>query len=114
DCRGESGQFTLRRRTATNLTVEAHLDVGTWSNSMMGFFRILGMADGKAFKASVMLVPSRRAVIGAQYFMGGPERWKQIVENLAALVAELDRSFVPAIEAASGPSPEWYQPESAG
>ena len=114
DCRGEAGTFTLRRRTATNLTVELHLDVGTWTNSMMGFFRIQGMADGKPFKASLITPPTRRAVIGAQYQMGSPERWQQIVENLAALVAELDRSFVPAIEAVSGPSPDWYQPESAG
>lgn len=27
-CRGESGSFTLRRRTAANLTVELHLDGG--------------------------------------------------------------------------------------
>jgi hypothetical protein len=114
DCRGESGTFTLRRRTPANLTVELHLDVGTWSNSMIGFFRILGMADGKPFKASLITPPTRRAVIGAQYQMGGPEQWKQIVENLAALVAELDRSFVPAIESVSGPSPDWYQPETAG
>src|SRR5205814_10672633 len=30
-CRGESGMFTLSRRTASNLTVELELDVGTWS-----------------------------------------------------------------------------------
>jgi hypothetical protein len=52
-----------------------------------------------------------RALAG-QYPIGGPERWQQIVDNLAALVAELDRSFVPAIEAAAGPSPEWYRPAS--
>jgi len=28
------------------------------------------------------------------------------------LVVELDRSFVPEIEAAAGSSPEWYQPEA--
>jgi hypothetical protein len=27
-------------------------------------------------------------------------------------VAELDRTFVPAIEAVSGPAPEWYRPEA--
>jgi hypothetical protein len=49
---------------------------------------------------------------GGQYPIGDADRWHQIVENLAALVTELDRSFVPAVEAASGPSPEWYSPES--
>jgi tetratricopeptide (TPR) repeat protein len=29
-----------------------------------------------------------------------------------SLVAELDRTYVPAIEAAAGQSPEWYQPQS--
>jgi hypothetical protein len=113
DCRGESGTFTLRRRTQSNLTVELHLDVGTWSNSMMGFFRIQGLADGTAFKATLITPVTRRATIGAQYQMGGPERWRQIVDNLGALVAELDSSFVPAVEAASGPSPDWYRPESS-
>jgi len=56
---------------------------------------------------------ARRALVGGQYPIGGPERWRQIVDNLAALVAELDRSFVPAIEAISGPAPDWYRPESS-
>jgi hypothetical protein len=30
---------------------------------------------------------------------------------MAAIVAELDRTFVPAIEAATGPAPEWFTPE---
>jgi len=38
--------------------------------------------------------------------------WSRIVENMAALVGELDRSFVREIEEAAGPSPEWYRPES--
>ena len=41
------------------------------------------------------------------------DRWRQIVDNLAALVATLDRSFVPEIEAISGASPEWFRPETA-
>ncbi len=49
--------------------------------------------------------------MGAQYTVGDDDRWQKIAENLGALVAELDRSFVPDIEAAAGPSPEWYQPE---
>jgi len=112
DCRGENGTFTLKRRTPANLTVELHLDVGTWTNNMTVFFRVQGLADAKAFKGTLILPVARGAVIGTQYPMGGPERWKQIVDNLAALVVELDSSFVPAIEAASGPSPDWYQPES--
>jgi hypothetical protein len=34
------------------------------------------------------------------------------VEDLGALVAELERTFVPEIEGVIGPSPEWYKPES--
>ena len=51
-------------------------------------------------------------MIGAQYRIGNAERWQKIVDNLGALVAELERSFAPEIDAAAGPSPEWYQPES--
>jgi hypothetical protein len=113
DCRGESGTFTLRRRTSGNLTAELLLDVGTWSNRVMAIFRVQGLVNGIGFKATLILPVARQATVGSQYPMGGPERWRQIVDNLAALVAELDRSFVPAIEAISGPSPDWYRPENS-
>jgi hypothetical protein len=113
DCRSESaGTFTLRRRTPGNLTAELNLDVGTWSNLVMAIFRVQGLIEGVGFKASMILPVARRAIAGGQYPIGGPERWQQIVDNLAALVAELDRTFVPAIEAISGPSPDWYKPEN--
>jgi hypothetical protein len=108
DCRGESGTFTLRRRTAGHLTVEISLDVGTWSRSLTAFFKVQGLG----FRAVLPLPASRRAAGGGQYPIGEADRWQQLVDNLAALVAELDRTFVPAVEAASGPSPEWYSPES--
>ena len=34
---------------------------------------------------------------------GNAEQWQKIVENLGALVAELERTFVPEIEAVTGP-----------
>lgn len=108
DCKSEAqGTFTLRRRTPGHLTVELSLDVGTWSRSVTVFYRVHGLG----FTARLPLSVAPRALAG-QYPIGGPERWQQIVDNLAALVAELDRSFVPAIEAAAGPSPEWYRPAS--
>ncbi len=118
-CRGDSGTFTLRRRTEGNLTVELLLDVGTWSNLLTASFAVAGMIDGKGFKVAMSLPPSRQAARGVihgvervgQFPIGGPERWRQLVENLAALVAVLDAGFVPEIEAAAGPSPEWYQPD---
>ena len=85
---------------------EINLDVGTWSHSVTAGFEVQGLG----FTARLALPVSKRAG-GGQYQIGGAERWQQIVDNLAALVAELDRSFVPAVEAASGPSPEWYTPE---
>lgn len=107
-CRHESGTFTLQRRTAANLTAELHLDVGTWGHSVLAIFMVWGLG----FKATLLLPVSTSAVAGAQYPIGDAARWQKIVENLAALVAELDRSLVPEIEAAAGPSPEWYQPEN--
>jgi hypothetical protein len=106
-CRGESGTFTLRRRTAANITTELHLDVGTWGHNALAIFIVWGLG----FKATLMLPVSANAIGGAQYPIGDADRWRKIVENLAALVEELDRSFVPEIEAAAGPSPEWYHPE---
>jgi hypothetical protein len=113
DCRSESaGSFTLRRRTPGNLTAEIYLDVGTWSNSVTAIFRIHGLIEGIGFKGTLLMPVARRAMSGAQYPIGDAERWQKIVENLAATVAELDRTFVPEIEAISGPSPDWYKPET--
>jgi hypothetical protein len=106
-CRGESGSFTLRRRTAANLTVELHLDVGTWGHQVLAMFRVWGLG----FKGLLSIPVSASAMAAAQYPIGDADRWQQIVENLGAMVRELDRSLVPEIEAAVGPSPEWYQPE---
>lgn len=108
DCRAGSGTFTLRRRTAGNLTVEIALDVGTWSRSLTSGFSVTGLG----FTARLPLPVSKRAMGGGQYKIGDAEHWQKLVENLAALVAEFDRSFVPLVAAASGPSPEWYKPES--
>jgi hypothetical protein len=47
---------------------------------------------------------------GGQYPICDAAQWQKIVENLRAIVRELDRSFVPEIEQAGGPSPVWYQP----
>ena len=106
DCRGGSGEFHLTRRTAGNLTVELYLDVGTWSHSVSAIF----MVQGNGFKASVPIPAT--AGDGGQYPIGDATQWQKIVENLAAMVRELDRSFVPAIEQAAGPSPAWYKPNS--
>jgi hypothetical protein len=107
-CRGEPGTFTLRRRTQGNLTAQLYLDVGTWSRQVTAIFQVLGVG----FKASVPIPVAIRAVDGMQYPIGNTERWQKIVENLAALIAELDRTLVPEIERAAGPTPEWYQPEA--
>ena len=108
-CRGGTGEFHLTRQTAGNLTVELYLDVGTWSRQVSAVF----MVTGPPFKAS-LIVPVTSNDFG-QYPIGDAAQWQKIVENaLAAMVRELDRSFVPAIEQAAGPSPEWYQPPILG
>lgn len=119
DCRGDSGSFRLQRRTPGNLTVRLQVDIGNWGSSVTAFMQVIGMVNGHAFKATLPLHASRRAVRGdvpgvelpSQFPIGNAERWGHIVDNLAALVAALDRSFVPAVEAISGPSPEWFRPE---
>jgi hypothetical protein len=86
---------------------------------------VIGLAKDRekssGFKAMLNLPLSPQAARGTvrgvefvgQFPIGGPDRWRQIVENLAQLVAALDRSFVPEVEAVLGPSPEWFQPETA-
>lgn len=105
-CRGESGTFTLTRRTGANLTVQINLDVGTWSNSLTAFFEVHGIG----FTARLPMPVSKAAIGAMQYPIGDAVRWQRIVENLAALTTELDRTFVVEIEAAAGRSPEWYKP----
>ncbi len=108
DCQAERGTFTLRRRTPGNLTVEIYLDVGTWSKSLTGRFAVKGVG----FTARLRLPVSKRALEGGQYRIGDAAHWQKLVDNMAAIVAELDRTFVPAIEAAAGPAPEWFTPEA--
>jgi hypothetical protein len=107
-CQAGSGTFTLRRRTPGNLTVEISLDVGTWSKSLSGSFAVSGVG----FSARLRLPISKRALEGAQYRIGDAAHWQKLVDNMAAIVAEFDRTFVPAIEAAAGPAPEWFKPET--
>lgn len=104
-CKGGSGEFHLTRRTSGNLAIELYLDVGTWSHSVTAIFHVRGMA----FKGS-LTIPVAPRDFSAQYPIGDAAQWQRIVENLAAMVRELDRSFVPEIEHAAGPSPAWYQP----
>ena len=108
DCQAESGTFTLRRRTPGNLTVEISLDVGTWSKSLSAGFAVKGVG----FSARLRLPVSKRALESMQYRIGDAAHWQKLVDNMAAMVAELDRTFVPAIEAAAGPAPEWFKPEA--
>lgn len=75
---------------------------------MLAMYKVWGMG----WKATVTIPPSTRALVHAQYPIGDADNWRKIVENLGALVAELDRTLVPEIEAAVGASPEWYKPES--
>jgi hypothetical protein len=102
-----TGSFTVRRRTAANSTLELHLDTGTWSHSLTAMFMVYGLG----WKATVILPAAPKAVVGAQYPIGDAEQWDKIVDNLGALVAELERTFVPEVEAVTGPSPAWYEPE---
>jgi hypothetical protein len=107
-CRGGSGEFHLTRRTAGNLTIELYLDVGTWSHTVSAIF----MVFGAGFRESLPIPVAPREAGGGQYPIGDADQWQRIVENLAAMVRELDRSFVPEIEQAAGPTPAWYRPNS--
>jgi hypothetical protein len=105
-CRGGSGEFHLTRRTPGNLTTELYLDVGTWSHAVSAIFSV----HGAGLKASLPIPVAPGETPRGQYPIGDATQWQKIVENLAAMVRELDGSFVPEIEQAAGPTPAWYQP----
>lgn len=105
DCRGGSGMFTLRRRTATNHIVDVELDVGTWSRSVTFMFSV----RGPGFHAT-LFPPVNPRDGSRQYPIGDTANWQQIVTNIAAIVDELDRTFVVEIEAAVDPAPQWFVP----
>ena len=67
---------------------------------------------GLGFSATLPLPVSKRAIEGGQYRIGDAAHWQKLVDNMAAIAAELDRTFVPAIEAAASSAPEWYRPEA--
>ena len=73
---------------------------------MRGSFNVKGVG----VSARLQLPVSKRALDGMQYRIDA-EHWQKQAENLAAIVAALDRTFVPAIEAAAGPTLEWFTPE---
>jgi hypothetical protein len=105
DCRGGSGMFTLRRRTATNHIVDIELDVGTWSRSVTFMFSV----RGPGFNAT-LLPPVTARDASRQYPIGNTANWEQIVANIAAISDELDRTFVADIVAAVDPAPAWFEP----
>lgn len=109
DCRRE-GMMVLvcRRRTASNLTVKLHLDFGSWGSLIHPTYSVHGLG----FSAAIRLPVSPGFVSYNLHWLVDPLRWQQIVDNLAVLVAELDQSFVPAIDAAAGPNPLWYYPDT--
>ena len=101
-CRGGSGVSKLTRRTS-GLTMELYLDVGTWSHEV-----------------TAMLIAQRGGIPRVAWNSGGAAalrpishwrraQWQKIVDNLAAMVRELERGFVPEIEQAAGPTPAWYR-----
>ncbi|SFJ43569.1 hypothetical protein SAMN05216525_12510 [Bradyrhizobium sp. Gha] len=116
----------LQRRTPGNLVVQLRVDIRGWGSTVNASIQVIGLSKGQekspGFRATLNLPLSPQAARGmvgdvefvGQFPIGGPDRWRQIIDNLAHLVATLDRSFVPEVEAILGPSPEWFQPETAG
>jgi hypothetical protein len=105
DCRGQSGVFILRRRTAANHVIDVALDVGTWSRSVTFMFHV----RGPGFTAT-LVPPVTVREDARQYPIGDTANWEQIVANIAAIVDELERTFVAEIEAAVDPAPAWFDP----
>ncbi len=102
------------------LVFSRHL-IGPWERVLPTVARVFGafvcfclaasamyIVNGPDFKAVVPLPVSARAA--GQYPIGNAEHWRQIVANLAVIVDELDRTFLPELEQAVGRAPEWFEP----
>lgn len=103
-CKGGSGIFTLRRRTAGNHIVEVSLDVGTWSRHLSGHFHVY-MPD---FQVRLPM-PASAELSAMQCDIGDADRWEKLVENMAVFTAYLDREVVPEVERVAGPAPAWFE-----
>jgi hypothetical protein len=103
-CKGGSGIFTLRRRTAGNHVVEVNLDVGTWSRHLSGHFHVY-MPD---FQVRLPM-PASAELSAMQCDIGDAERWEKLVENMAVFTAYLDREVVPEVGRVAGPAPAWFE-----
>ena len=77
----------------------------TWSRSLTLMFRVLGPGFNATLTPPVSVRDDAR-----QYPIGDTANWERIVANIAAIVDELERTFVPEIEAAVGSAPEWFEP----
>ena len=110
-CRGGGMMILLcSRRTALNYTVQLYLDLGSRGDKVHPSYKVGGLG----FKFSLALPVTPHSLQTRLHYLTDADRWRQIVESLAALVAELDRTVLPAIEAAAGRSPVWYRPETSG
>ena len=105
DCRGGSGTFTLRRRTSKHHVVDVELDVGTWSRSLTFMFRVRG--PGSTRRSSRR---SRHETTPASIQSVTRPTGRRSSRTSPPSANELDRTFVPEIEAAVGPAPEWFEP----
>lgn len=94
-CEAGKGTYTLRRTTPSKAEIEISLDTGTWGRGLLAHFAI----QGPGYRAQLRLHPTRVAEMG-QYPIANAAAWQCIVENLYAVVAELEAGFVPAIESA--------------
>jgi hypothetical protein len=106
DCRGEPGRFVLRRRTMAGNFEILDIDVGTWSRMVTVQYRVHG--SGGAVRLHIPV--GERAVGALQYPIGDGPSWERIVANVAAVVDELERTFLPEVEEILGGSPDWFEP----
>lgn len=104
----KSGVYKLRRHTPGRLQVTVELDVGTWSHQILGSYEVQGLG----FRARLPLPAAPNQIGRPQFPIGDAENWRKIVENVARLVAHYDATLTPALDAAAGPMPDYFQPNS--
>lgn len=107
-CRGGSGVFELRRKTAQHHVVGLMLDVGTYSRMLSAQFQFFT----PGFRGSLPL-PIAPGLLPLQYPIGSPAQWEQLLDNLAALLTWLEPTLVKELESAVPPAPAWFEAPSS-
>lgn len=106
--RSGEGVFSLTKKTPANHEIELKFEIGSYSKSYGGMFKVKG--EGWFVRAILPVTAWENQF--AWYPIVNAEIWRRILENVAVAVDHYEQTVVPDAEAAFGAMPRWYLYES--